>query len=64
MLGGMTFGRLVDVYIAGRRDAGGSFFAFVNNSNVRNAEEMVNMLNGMLIDGRKIAANALKHPCL
>lgn len=39
------FGNLVDIYIPGRKDKGGSFFAFIKYENVRDAVEMEKKLN-------------------
>ncbi|KAL4572015.1 hypothetical protein LXL04_018783 [Taraxacum kok-saghyz] len=55
-------GKLVDVYIAGRRDASGAFFAFVRFEKVENPEKLEEELNGITCRGRRLAANLAKHP--
>ncbi|KAI3699691.1 hypothetical protein L2E82_44129 [Cichorium intybus] len=39
------FGKIADIYIPGRKDKGGSYFAFVKYQGVKNAEELVSYLN-------------------
>ncbi|KAI3698756.1 hypothetical protein L2E82_42558 [Cichorium intybus] len=56
------FGELVDVYIAGRRDVSGAFFAFVRFANVRNPAIIEKELNGVSCRGRRLIANFAKHP--
>ncbi|CAH1415257.1 unnamed protein product [Lactuca virosa] len=55
-------GDLADVYLAGRRDAGGSYFAFVKYRRVNNIIAMEAALNGVTMWGKKIRANVSKHP--
>ncbi|KAL4581773.1 hypothetical protein LXL04_006301 [Taraxacum kok-saghyz] len=55
-------GRLVDVYIAGRRDANGVFFAFVRFERVANHDKLEEELNNLACRGRKLTANLAKHP--
>ncbi|KAL4589627.1 hypothetical protein LXL04_002535 [Taraxacum kok-saghyz] len=55
-------GTLEDVYLAGRRNAVGSFFAFLKFSNVDDAAEVEKALNDIHIRGRKLKANRAKHP--
>ncbi|KAL4587664.1 hypothetical protein LXL04_000536 [Taraxacum kok-saghyz] len=55
-------GNLVDIYLAGRRNNAGSFFAFFKFSNVDNENAVETALNEVVIRGRKIHANRAKHP--
>ncbi|CAH1450467.1 unnamed protein product [Lactuca virosa] len=55
------FGLLVDIYLAGRRDASGSFFAFVRFANVGNLEVVVDALNRIYLRGNNFLANLAKH---
>ncbi|KAL4574069.1 hypothetical protein LXL04_020891 [Taraxacum kok-saghyz] len=55
-------GKVVDVYIAGRRSASGGFFAFVRYVDVLDVEALEKELNNVRCRGRKIAANCAKHP--
>ncbi|KAL4564988.1 hypothetical protein LXL04_029068 [Taraxacum kok-saghyz] len=55
-------GDLTDIYIAGRRDASESFFAFVKFSNVLDVGRIEERLNEICCRGRKIVANCARHP--
>ncbi|KAL4570731.1 hypothetical protein LXL04_026392 [Taraxacum kok-saghyz] len=55
-----AIGKLVDIYIAGRKDASGSFFAFIRYENPSNPEEVVQRLNEVNCRGRKLTANIAK----
>ncbi|CAH1439758.1 unnamed protein product [Lactuca virosa] len=55
-------GALVDIYIADRRDASGTFFAFVGFKNVLHPKGIEKELNEITCRGRKVAANCAKHP--
>ncbi|KAI3777981.1 hypothetical protein L2E82_06906 [Cichorium intybus] len=55
-------GNLKDIYIAGRRDCSGSFFAFAKFADVVNLEDMESRLNKIIFRGRKLVANVAKHP--
>ncbi|KAL4584666.1 hypothetical protein LXL04_009272 [Taraxacum kok-saghyz] len=55
-------GDLADVYIAGRRDSGGSFFAFIKFRNVQDVADMEDALNKVILWGKNIKANISKHP--
>ncbi|KAL4591899.1 hypothetical protein LXL04_004874 [Taraxacum kok-saghyz] len=54
-------GRLSDIYIAGRRDASGSFFAFVKFAKVERAESIEAALNETSCRSRKLVANVARH---
>ncbi|KAL4583320.1 hypothetical protein LXL04_007890 [Taraxacum kok-saghyz] len=56
-----ALGNLVDIYIAGRKDASGSFFAFVRYQNPADADSIVYGLNDVTCSGRKLSANIAKH---
>ncbi|KAL4576596.1 hypothetical protein LXL04_012692 [Taraxacum kok-saghyz] len=56
------FGRLTDVYVPGRRDKGGAFFAFVKYANVSNPDDIVQALNEVSVGGRYLKANVSLHP--
>ncbi|KAL4555886.1 hypothetical protein LXL04_038518 [Taraxacum kok-saghyz] len=55
-------GRLTDVYVPGRRDKGGAFFAFVKYANVSNPDVTVQALNEVSVGGRYLKANVSLHP--
>ncbi|KAL4579544.1 hypothetical protein LXL04_015694 [Taraxacum kok-saghyz] len=58
-------GDLLDVYVAGRKDKVGSFFAFVKFSKIIEQEKIDNILKGLQeieIQGKRIKANCAKHP--
>ncbi|CAH1448646.1 unnamed protein product [Lactuca virosa] len=55
-------GRLVDICIPGKRDEGGSFFAFAKFTKVANTYDIVKGLNEILIGGLRVKANISKHP--
>ncbi|KAL4569955.1 hypothetical protein LXL04_025604 [Taraxacum kok-saghyz] len=55
-----NLGNLVDVYIAGKRDVSGSFFAFVRFKNIQEPYAIVKALNNTEYRGRKMAANCAK----
>ncbi|KAL4567540.1 hypothetical protein LXL04_023127 [Taraxacum kok-saghyz] len=55
-------GELVDIYIAGRRDAIGSFFAFVRYAKVTDPSSIEDGLNKLTCRGRKLNANCARHP--
>ncbi|KAL4556260.1 hypothetical protein LXL04_038906 [Taraxacum kok-saghyz] len=55
-------GQLVDVYIAGRKDATGAFFAFVRFKGVSKPDELENGLNNLEYMGRKMTVNLSRHP--
>ncbi|KAI3709613.1 hypothetical protein L2E82_39379 [Cichorium intybus] len=55
-------GCLADIYIAGRRDASGSFFAFIRYDKVQDVESIEAGLNKVVYRGRKLVANVAKHP--
>ena len=46
-------GKLVDVYIAGRRDASGTFFGFVRFTKLGNPEETEKGLNNVICRGER-----------
>ncbi|KAL4585619.1 hypothetical protein LXL04_010242 [Taraxacum kok-saghyz] len=56
------FGNLVDVYIAGRKDASGEFFGFVRFKNLVNPGETEKNLGNADCKGRKLKINISKHP--
>ncbi|KAL4557711.1 hypothetical protein LXL04_035898 [Taraxacum kok-saghyz] len=58
----VNIGELSDIYIAGRKDVKGSFFAFVKFANVEKPEDIEVALNGVTCRGRKLVANSAKHP--
>ncbi|KAL4560581.1 hypothetical protein LXL04_032734 [Taraxacum kok-saghyz] len=55
-----ALGNLVDIYIAGRKDASGSFFAFVRYENPADADSIVHGLDEVSCRGRKLSANISK----
>ncbi|KAL4589442.1 hypothetical protein LXL04_002349 [Taraxacum kok-saghyz] len=55
-------GKLVDIFIPGRRDAAGSFFAFVRYSHIGNTSDLIRSLNETTIGGRALKANVSRHP--
>ncbi|KAL4566860.1 hypothetical protein LXL04_030986 [Taraxacum kok-saghyz] len=55
-------GKLVDVYIAGRRNVAGMFFDFIRFKDVVNSVEVERGLNEVSCRGRKLSANCAKHP--
>ncbi|KAL4556992.1 hypothetical protein LXL04_035162 [Taraxacum kok-saghyz] len=56
------FGQLVDIYIPRRRDAGGSYFAFVKYKRINSIEETIEKLNSVSFGGQLMKANISKHP--
>ncbi|KAL4576766.1 hypothetical protein LXL04_012865 [Taraxacum kok-saghyz] len=54
--------RLVDVYIAGKKDTSGAFFGFVRFAKVVNPEEMEKGLSRLECRGRKMTVNLSRHP--
>ncbi|KAL4555549.1 hypothetical protein LXL04_038171 [Taraxacum kok-saghyz] len=52
-------GKLEDIYLAGRRNAAGMFFAFLKFADVNKPETALNELK---LRGRKLNANIAKHP--
>ncbi|KAL4587743.1 hypothetical protein LXL04_000617 [Taraxacum kok-saghyz] len=56
------FGNLVDMYIAGRRDASGSFFGFIRYRGETDVASIEERLNGIVCRGRKLVANCARHP--
>lgn len=58
----LLLGKLVDVYINGRRDAFGAFFVFVRFSEVTDPSTIEKNLNEIICSGRKLKANCAKHP--
>ncbi|KAL4584515.1 hypothetical protein LXL04_009118 [Taraxacum kok-saghyz] len=55
-------GNLVDIYIAGRKDASGKFFAFIRYSDVSDPGAVEDGLCNIICRGRKLVANCAKHP--
>ncbi|KAL4578777.1 hypothetical protein LXL04_014908 [Taraxacum kok-saghyz] len=55
-----ALGNLVDIYIAGRRDAVGFFFAFIRYEKPPNPEIIVKGLAEIVCRGRKLNANIAK----
>lgn len=55
-------GLLADIFIAGRRDASGSFFAFIRYAKVQDAGSIERGLNKVVCRGRTLVANLAKHP--
>ncbi|KAL4592410.1 hypothetical protein LXL04_005404 [Taraxacum kok-saghyz] len=55
-------GDLADVYLAGRRDSSGSYFAFIKYRRVQDVEVMEQALNKIILWGKNIKANISKHP--
>ncbi|CAH1444129.1 unnamed protein product [Lactuca virosa] len=57
-----NMGRLVDVYLAGRRDSSGSFFSFVKFDDEKNTKAIEIALNATKQRRRKFYVNLAKHP--
>ncbi|KAL4580910.1 hypothetical protein LXL04_017116 [Taraxacum kok-saghyz] len=55
-------GKLVDIYIAGRKDASGAFFAFIRYSDISDPGAVEDGLCNIICRGRKLVANCAKHP--
>ncbi|KAL4583655.1 hypothetical protein LXL04_008236 [Taraxacum kok-saghyz] len=55
-------GNLEDIYLAGRRNATGLFFAFLKFTEVNKPEEVEAALNEIHLRGRNMKANLAKHP--
>ncbi|KAI3499764.1 hypothetical protein L1887_35573 [Cichorium endivia] len=54
-------GRITDVYMANKKDSGGNNFAFIRFTDVNNAKEMENALNGVTIRGTTLAVNVARY---
>ncbi|KAL4586340.1 hypothetical protein LXL04_010976 [Taraxacum kok-saghyz] len=54
-------GVLVDAFIPGKRDRGGSIFGFVRFVRVRNCAALLERLNNMIFEGRRCRANIAKY---
>ena len=54
-------GKLVDIYLGGRRDASGSFFAYVRFETSSEPASIELGLNEIIIRGKKLVANLAKH---
>ncbi|KAL4581283.1 hypothetical protein LXL04_017494 [Taraxacum kok-saghyz] len=57
-----TLGKVVNVYVAGRKDASGALFGFVRFANAVNPCQIEEELNRLVCRGRKIVANLSRHP--
>ncbi|KAK1428401.1 hypothetical protein QVD17_17234 [Tagetes erecta] len=55
------FGRVVDTYIAGRKDREGSYFGFVRFQNVINKLELEEQLQGVKMNNVILSVNLAKH---
>lgn len=53
-------GTVVDVYLAGRKDNNGRFFAFVRFKGLENEKDMETSLNGMEYQGSVLTVNVAK----
>ncbi|KAL4563770.1 hypothetical protein LXL04_027815 [Taraxacum kok-saghyz] len=61
----VALSNLTDIYIAGRRNSAGVFFAFVKYSDVKNQAEIDDISKGLkevVCRGRKLEANCPRHP--
>ncbi|KAL4575584.1 hypothetical protein LXL04_022432 [Taraxacum kok-saghyz] len=58
----VKLGNLVDIYLVGRRDSVGLFFAFVRYLDVDKADVIEAGLNEVVCRGRRLKANCAKNP--
>ncbi|KAL4568994.1 hypothetical protein LXL04_024620 [Taraxacum kok-saghyz] len=57
-----TYGKLIDIYIAGRKNAAGSFFAFIRYEDPADPIAIATSLNNVMCRGKKIVANIARQP--